>query len=397
VVACSDISSGWTLTLSCQTKLLETSQPPAHLPQLRHSAVNTQSPTQINRRHLNARTTHLHHLQATQHSLTNEIMAPADKETGLHLPADTESLWKPPPHLEARFSKRRRWQGSSSPHSLLAASNLATTRRQILLEARKSSLRARAQHVERVRRSRASEHDAVADRLLALQASMNAAQKSRDAILAKIARSCASEVAKAKRTAVEMRERREKETKALKETVDERMLEAEKRRQEVLREKGRKRKERGSSTSSTSSMKIDGTDDEVVNTVLKVRAALSASQKEEAARLLQRAWRRSRDRRIVDDFVALGLTIESVRDADFMDISTRFQDEKVLKATSRLLKRCGILEGLEGDAAADLKACRTYLSAYLILGHPAEVLSNDGQNEKVSSKHVRIIHLAVRV
>ena len=144
-------------------------------------------------------------------------------------------------------------------------------------------------------------------------------------------------------------------------------------------------------------MKIDGTDDEAVGGVGKARKALAEEQKENAVKLLQRFWRQARDRRIVDDFVALGLTIESVRDADFIDISTRFQEENVLKATSRLLKRCGIMEGLEGDAAANLKACRTYLSAYLILGHPAEVLSNDGQNEKVGSKHVRTIYLNVRV
>ena len=282
------------------------------------------------------------------------------------------SPWNPPPHLEAHFLKRRRWQHSASP----AASSLATTRRQLLLEARKSSLRARAQHVERVRRSRASDHDAVAGRLLSLQANMNAAQKSRDAILAKITGSCASEVAKAKRTAVEMRVRREKETESLKERVGARMEEAERRRQEVLRERGRRKRSTGSAGSGSGEKG-------------EVRKVLE----EEAARVIQRGWRKERDRRVVEEFVKLGLTIESVRDADFMEISTRFQDEGVLNATARLLKRCGLLEGIEGDAGAELKACRTYLSAYLILGHPAEVLSNDGKSKKVSTKHVRVLIL----
>lgn len=271
---------------------------------------------------------------------------------------------KPPAHLEARFSRRRtRRSGTSSPLLPGQASLLATTRRQTLLEARKSHLRARAQHVEKVRRSRADSHSAVAERLLALQESMSAAQKSRNAILAKIAGSCASEVAKAKRTANEMRAKREEETRRLREGFEERMREAERRREAALMERGARRRRR-------SSVSADG-------------SAVSRAEKErEAARRILRAWRKSRDRRIATGFLALGLTIESVRDADFMAVSTRFQQEEVLKATSRLLLRCGLLEGIEGVEGAVEKCCRTFLSAYLILGHPGEVLSNDGEKEK---------------
>ncbi|KAI5784600.1 T-complex protein 11-domain-containing protein [Geopyxis carbonaria] len=297
-------------------------------------------------------------------------------------PPSSVPQWNPPPHLEARFSRRRgRRNGTLSPSTpynsqkILTASVLATTRRQILLEARKSLLRARAQHVERVRRSRAN---SVSERLIALQASMSAAQKSRDAILAKIAGSCASEVAKAKRTAVEMRKRREEETRALKETVEERMAEAERRRQEVLSERGRKRKDRGS----TGSLKIDGSSDEEV--IKEVRHVAKLLKREDAARKILKAWRQNRDRKILEDFAALELTIESVRDAEFMAISSKFQEEEVLRATSRLLKRCGILDNLEGVDGAVEKAGRTFLSAYLILGHPAEVLSNDGEKALIT-------------
>ncbi|KAI5857211.1 T-complex protein 11-domain-containing protein [Tricharina praecox] len=296
---------------------------------------------------------------------------------GADIPTDVPPQWNAPPHIAARFSRRRRRNGTLSPavsnQAQLSASHLATTRRATLLEARKSLLRARAQHVEKVRRSRADDsHEAVSERLLALQASMRAAQDSRNAILAKIAGACASEVAKAKRTANEMRRRREKETRDLKESFEERMKEAQRRRDVALRERGRRRRERGSRG-----------EDAAEREKAKVQAeSTSEAKRVQAASRIQRAWRLARDRKIVVDFVALGLTIESVRDADFITVSTRFQDDEVLRATSKLLMRCGLLEGIEGVEGALEKCCRTFLSSYLILGHPGEVLSNDGMKEK---------------
>lgn len=302
-------------------------------------------------------------------------------------------VWNPPPHLEARFSRRRRRNGTGthSPCSQpLTNSSLATTRRQLLLDSRKSLLRQRAAHVERVRRARANSHEAVGERLLALQQSLSQAQESRNAILAKIAGSCASEVAKAKRLAQETRARREEEAKALKSGVEERMLEAERRRSEVLRERRGKRRERGSSSSR---MRVDGCSDieeeEDASAALeKVRLGEVKTEeqlKEEAARSIQKVYRNYINREIVKRFLGLGLTIESVRDTSFEDVSNLFQEEKVQKATARLLKLCGLLAAPATNGEVDVEvACRTFLSAYLILGHPAEVLSNDGENEKVS-------------
>ncbi|RPA97900.1 Tcp11-domain-containing protein [Choiromyces venosus 120613-1] len=278
--------------------------------------------------------------------------------------------WNPPAHLEARFGRKRRRPGTSSPcNHPLTNSNLATTRRQTLLETRKSLLRQRAAYVEKVRRARANSHEAVSERLLALQQSLSQAQDSRNAILAKIAGSCASEVAKAKQVAQEIRARREEEARVLKSGVEERMLEAERRRKEVLRDRRGKRRERGSS----SSMK-------------KIRpgaAKPTEMLKEEAAIHIQRVYRNYRNREIVRRFLELGLTIESVRDTSFEAISMKFQEEKVQKATARLLKLCGLLEHLEEVGRVEIeKACRTFLSAFLILGHPGEVLSDDGESEK---------------
>ncbi|KAH0602411.1 uncharacterized protein H6S33_008750 [Morchella sextelata] len=319
----------------------------------------------------------------------------------LHTPDDppTPTTWNPPPHLEARFSRKRRRTptGTHSPCTApLTASSLATTRRQLLLDSRKSLLRQRAQHVEKVRRARASSHEAVGARLLALQQALSQAQESRNAILARIAGSCASEVAKAKRLAGETRERREREARALRCGVEERMMEAERRRMEVLRERRGRRRTTGGGGSVGGAVRVDGGSDVEEEEEGAAAAALQRVRLEggrvksveevrgEAARCIQRVWRGHVRREIVKRFLGLGLTIESVRDTSFEDISNKFQEEGVQKATARLLKLCGLLgssAAAEGEVDVEV-ACRTFLSAYLILGHPAEVLSNDGENEK---------------
>lgn len=220
---------------------------------------------------------------------------------------------------------------------------------------------------------------------MALQQSLSQAQDSRNAILAKIAGSCANEVAKAKRLAQETRARREEEAKALKSGVEERMLEAARRRTEMLTERMGKRRERGSSGSRT---RGDVEEEDTSAALEKIRLGGAKSEeelKEDATRSIQKVYRNYINREIVKRFLGLGLTIESVRDTTFEDISNLFQEEKVQKATARLLKLCGLLAAPATDGEVDIEvACRTFLSAYLILGHPAQVLSSDGENEKVS-------------
>ncbi|TGZ80286.1 Tcp11-domain-containing protein [Ascodesmis nigricans] len=271
------------------------------------------------------------------------------------------SPFKPPPHLEARFRRRRR-PGTHSPSTHLLAlhssTHLATTRRQILLEARKSHLRARFAHIDRVRHSRAASHADVSERLLALEASMLAAQKSRDAILAKIAAGCASEVQKAKVRAEEMKRKREEEKRRVMVESQGRLEEAEKRRLEVLRERGKRRSRSGSAE----------------------REEVGVKRREDAARRIQGWWRERRDERIVEAFKGLGITVETVKKKDFGVVSKMLMDPEVLKGTGRLLRRLQFVQ--DSDAAVAEKACRCFLSSFMILGHPAEVLSMDGDRER---------------
>ncbi|KAI5809653.1 T-complex protein 11-domain-containing protein [Peziza echinospora] len=287
-----------------------------------------------------------------------------------------------PAHVQARFLKKKRRSSSfagATKDNNPAAADKAQTRRASILESRKNTLRARALHAEKVRsRCSRDSHEALAARLTALQKSLSQAQKSRNAILAKTAAACASEVAKAKHIAQEMKVKREEEAQALKNGMEDRLMEAEKRRLELQRSRRNSRRGRGS----TSSIKADAENLETLRGEQKKRTEA------EAVIAIQRAYRLNRNRLIVKRFMELGLTIESVRDTPFDEITATMGEERVQKATSRLLQLCGLLQVTKGvptaqeDVIDTEKACRIFLSTYVILGHPSEVLSNDGQDEK---------------
>ena len=292
---------------------------------------------------------------------------------------DTQDINSLPPHIHARFFKRRR---HSSNLNNDPAADKAHSRRASILESRKNLLRARAMHAEKVRsRYHKDSHEALAARLMALQSSLSQAQKSRNAILARTAAACANEVAKAKQIAQEIKLKREEEAKALKDGMADRLMEAEKRRLELQRARRYSRRSRGSSTTKAD---IEGPE-------LLENASIEEKKcsEEEAAMTIQRAYRLNRNRQIVRTFLDLGLTVESVRDSPFDEISALMNEEKVQRATFRLLQLCGLLQATKiaptakEDVVDTEKACRTFLSAYVILGHPSEVLSNDGQDEKV--------------
>lgn len=300
---------------------------------------------------------------------------------------DTQYIQSLPPHIQARFFRRRRrsasFAGGNKDSPITPAADKAQTRRASILETRKSQLRARAVHAEKVRsRCHKDSHEALAARLIALQQSLSQAQKSRNAILAKTAAACANEVAKAKQIAQEIKQKREEEAKALKDGMADRLMEAEKRRLELQRARRNSRRARGSS----SSMKADA-DNSGSLEIIAVEE--NKRSEEEAAVTIQRAYRLNRNRQIVKMFMDLGLTVESVRDSPFDEISALMNEERVQRATSRLLQLCGLLQATTGvqtareDVVDMEKACKVFLSAYVILGHPSEVLSNDGQDEKV--------------
>ncbi|KAL8930192.1 MAG: hypothetical protein Q9208_000809 [Pyrenodesmia sp. 3 TL-2023] len=192
-----------------------------------------------------------------------------------------------------------------------------------------------------------------------------AAQQARERFLAQVASNCAEEVKRAKRVAEDTREKKAAEHLKLKEDMLERLAEAERRRL-ILQQS--QRRPRTATLPSVEEKKI-------ISQVWKPR------NDTEAAQVIQRAWRSAKRRRIGAEFLELGLTLENIQKSSFEDIGSLLSQDKVLESTSKLLKLYGLQEEA-GDSVGEKAAVRTFLSAFLVLGHPTQVFSKEGEQEK---------------
>jgi hypothetical protein len=191
-----------------------------------------------------------------------------------------------------------------------------------------------------------------------------AAQHAREKNLAEIVASCAEEVKRAKGIAESMKEKREAEGKKLRREMEERLAEAERRREELLN-KGHTRRGRSLSQMRKSSSPLP-----------EIKESISEAT---AVGRIQQRWRIHRRFKALKDFADLGLTIDGVRETSFENVVELLAQEKVLVGTANILRICGLKEG-ESGSVNEMTAVRTFLSAFLILGHPTQVLSSKGDS-----------------
>ncbi|KAK6584082.1 hypothetical protein PZA11_003812 [Diplocarpon coronariae] len=304
----------------------------------------------------------------------------------------------PPPRLAARFyrptTNRRKSSAASSrrnsvssahshqsqlssrhgrPQSNYIAQHL---RRASIIEDRKARLADRAAHAEKVR-LRAAVAKAAPRSTTNSEERALAAQHAREKNLAEIVASCAEEVKRAKGIAEWMKEKREAEGKKLRKEMEDRLAEAERRREEILSRGNFSKRGRSLSQPHKS-----------MSPLPSLRESIS---EEEAASRIQQEWRMHRKAKSLRDFVDLGLTIDSVRETSFEDIVDLLAQERVLVSTAQILRICGLKEG-ETGSVDEMTAVRTFLSAFLILGHPAQVLSGKvdiQEQEQVGSLPMR--------
>jgi hypothetical protein len=296
----------------------------------------------------------------------------------------------PPPRIAARFyrpsmnrrkssaaSSRRNSVSSAHSHQSHASSRHGTSqgsqsnyiaqhlRRASIIEDRKARLADRAAHAEKVR-LRAALAKAAPRSTTNSEERALAAQQAREKNLAEIVAACAEEVKRAKGIAESMKEKREAEGKKLRRDMEERLAEADRRREEILH-RGSKQRARSLSHMRKSASPIPETPEPISDVT--------------AASRIQQKWRTHQRWKAVKEFESLGLTIEGVRETSFEKVADLLAQEKVLVGTAQILRICGLKEG-ETGSVNEMTAVRTFLSAFLILGHPTQVLSSKGDNEE---------------
>ncbi|KAF3384435.1 T-complex protein 11-like protein 2 [Penicillium rolfsii] len=289
-----------------------------------------------------------------------------------------------PPHIAARFyrrnSKVRRSSAASSRRSSVsslhshhsnASSNGSTStdhiaqhlRRTSILETRKARLADRALHAEKVRLRAALAK--AATRNLHSEERALAAQQARERLLADIAAKCEDQVKRAKKKAEDQREKKAAEHARLRLEMAEKFAEAEKRR--ILYQQTHRR-QRTSSLPAAEEKKM-------------ARAVTKSQTRDAAARKIQRVWRTYHAKAVMEEFRSLNLSVNQVREMSFEQVGALLSNKGVLDTMTKVLRLCG-LQDMEGGALGERGAVRTFLSSYLIVTHPTEVLSGDGEQEQ---------------
>lgn len=301
-------------------------------------------------------------------------------------------IFTPPPRIAARFyrpsqARRRDSAASSRRNSMSSAHSRCSSiqpsgrrggdgdqskyaaqhvRRTNFLEDRRARLADRAAHAEKVRLRAALAKAAPRGQTTSEERAL-AAQQARQRNLAEIVASCAEEVKKAKQVAESTKERREQEIAKMKAQMEERMAEAQRRREEELRNKTAVRRARGQSVVAKKSAEA------LAHTIKGLDVRVMSD--DEAATKIQTWWRGCARKKILHEFYALGLNVDGLRDTSFDAVVELLAQEKVLGVTAKLLRICGLQEG-EPGSVEEMAAVRTFLSAFLILGHPNQVLNN---------------------
>ena len=263
--------------------------------------------------------------------------------------------------LSSLHSNRSARSSHGGPQSTHIAQHL---RRASIIESRKARLADKAAHAEQVRLRAALAKAAPRfstkgeDRALA-------AQQARERYLAQVAANCADEVKRAKKVAEDMREKKAVEHLKLKESMEEKFADAEKRR---LRYQQTLRRSRFSTLQPVEEKKF------VLNT-WKPRT------QEAAVRIIQKAWLNWRRGKIVEQFRQLDLNMDSVQKQSFEDLSACLGQENVILKTAHVVKVCG-LQHTEDSKLEETTDVRIFLSAFLVFGHPQHVLSQNGEQER---------------
>ena len=298
---------------------------------------------------------------------------------------EAPGIYDPPPHIAARFYRnsatRRKTSAASSRRNSMSSHHSGRStksahggpqsthiaqhlRRASIIQSRKDKAADRNAHAEQVR-LRAAMNKAAPRVTTNSEERALAAQKARARYLARVQANCAEEVKRSKRVAEEQREKRAAEHLKLKEDLEERHAEAEKRK--ALLQQAQRRPRTASSPNAD--------DKKTTVYVWKPR------NKEEAARTIYRYWQNWQRKRTIRDFLQLGLTVEAVEETEFEEVGALLAQENVLACTAKMMKLCGLNDVTEDDIA-EKTAVRTFLSTFLILGHPAQVLSKDGEQEQ---------------
>lgn len=277
----------------------------------------------------------------------------------------TDRMPSSPPPSISRLLKR------SPVRDLEEGTALVSGRRESFLQDRRDRLaQRRQQHDQVLARGRVD----VSAKLEALRASLSAAQAARNAIYARIAANGSKEVARVQLVVQQNKEKLRLEREAKRLALEVKQAEAEKRREIALR--GRRFGRRSASPRAISS---DGESMECEPLPVVIKSPT------EAATTIQRFWRAHVAAMRAKKFLALHLDYETVGEIPFDVIADVIKTRSVIDCAGRILLSLGLVDNL--PAARRDALCRMFLSTFMIVGHPKEILMRQGVLEDRLVQH----------
>lgn len=327
----------------------------------------------------------------------NDDNIPEEDETLTTTEQDNHTF-SPPARIAARFARppvapRRssatssRRNSLSSHNSLQSNSSYANARRNnsvaqylrraSIIQSRKDRLAAREAHCEQVRLRAALAKSA--PRSSNSEERAAAAEQARKEHLARVAATCAEEVRRAKKVAEENKARKAAEEEKARLEIQERHAEAERRRAELKRNTPRRSRTASSPTAPELKKRGEG------EATIEEEDERPSLEPEVAAKRIQSAWRIYKRKVVLDRYARLGLSVDKVHEVEFETIKDLLNQDSVLKCTRDVVDMLGLQTEPESSASSspqDHMAIRQFLSAYMILGHPQTVLSQDGDLEQ---------------
>lgn len=270
---------------------------------------------------------------------------------------ETSSAVPSPPPAISRLLKR-------SPVRVLdEAKDLVHGRRESFLQERRDKLAHRRQlHDQVLARGRVD----VRAKLEALRENLSAAQAARNAIYAQIAANSSKEVAKVQHVVSQNKEKIRLEREAKRIALEMKLAEAQSRRENALKNRQFGRR---SISPRANSPPNDGMD---CDTLTSSRF----QDPNQAASHIQRFWRAHLATKRAKRFMSFHLDYETVGSVPFDVVADVIKGKDVILSAGQILNTLGLVQDPADNNSASL--CRIFLSTFMIIGHPGEILMQRG-------------------
>ncbi|KAJ3337149.1 hypothetical protein HDU93_001530 [Gonapodya sp. JEL0774] len=328
-----------------------------------------------------------------------------------------------PHHLEERLASRKSSQnfpsdGTVTPPRSRSIDNLASvesppaspdlgeTRRQRVIEARRAKLQQRLNHVQEVNASQRLKYESSVHSIRSnLTLRFEEAERNRNEIMSSRAERASAATSRAKEVSRIAHERAQEESDKRRKQVEEKLQSSESRRNKLMANRTTKSGSR--SGRPASSFQVAGRR----GSRSSIHSLHSSSGRQvsskpalappEAATLIQSWYRYHAVHALLRELLARPLTRRllsqrAITKMSFKEVVQGMQDAKVIKAVGRLLQKClagGVIHNPEGMSPVDKSAtnkrrtrdyknpARVFLSAWMMVGHPSELLQEEGDEE----------------